>query len=328
MKHNLLIILFVLFVVACTPRSTDADSQNVSITTSAELWNPTNTFTPKPSSPASQTAATVRETITPTKQFTRAPSPTETPTPIPTFSTYQLSGALLLSVNGAAVVDEVVGPYNPEIIAINLTPGKPSEARVVVKGFGLSVSPDRRHLAYTTFGRGTLAIMDWNTGDPVEVKGAESNCLDWSPDSMRFTFLLGNRLLVSDLEGKTITLWEGPVDYYQEEGSKRIEEVFTRTECGHWIGQDRIVFKRFTGPMPKRIPFSSGYYWVPANTMSMAILKDDRVSLIDSSEQTDIDFDEIYKRRKKIRLENVIFLNISLGSFRYLNICVSISHRL
>jgi hypothetical protein len=192
----------------------------------------------------------------------------------------KFSGRLLLLAGDSPDGDDL----------IELTAGPDSTykySKITDKVFEAVASPDQTRLLYAT--KDEILLRDLRTGNVKSLVKGENYCLEWSPDSIRFSYkqklptnkkapegesASRTKLYVSDLEGKTKLIWEDLTVTYSAVSSAGQSSVLVRAAgesgCAHWIAPDRFIFDRFLGAAPSQ---TAGKLRKP-NTTTLAILSD------------------------------------------------------
>jgi hypothetical protein len=170
---------------------------------------------------------------------------------------------LLLSGDKTAGADLLEMTAAPDGLTYTYSP--------VTKGvFEAAPDPNRTRLLYAT--KDGILLRDLHSGDvKTLIKGDGGYCLAWAPDGNRFSYKQKSTLYVSDLQGKTKSVWEDPLE--KEDASPG---------CAHWIAPDRLIFDRFVGTAIKK-----GGELKP-NTTTLAVLGDS-VKLSDSERKWSIE---------------------------------------
>ncbi|MEK6334267.1 MAG: hypothetical protein AABM67_04905 [Acidobacteriota bacterium] len=155
-------------------------------------------------------------------------------------------------------------PNGADLIELTAAPtGSGYTHAVVTSGvFEAVASPDRTQLLYTT--RDELLLRDLGSGAVKPLLKGKNFCIDWAPDGNHFSLKQNaanseTRLLVSDLEGKTKSIWDDPYAHFgtsttgKSSGAARAAGTFG---CARWLAPDRLIFDRFIGGVGKQKPGS------------------------------------------------------------------------
>jgi hypothetical protein len=118
--------------------------------------------------------------------------------------------------------------------------GSASNYQVITSGiFEAVASPDQTKLAYLT--KDGIMLRDFGGGAVKSLIKGDSFCIAWATDGNHFSYRQysgdATKLFAADLDGNSKLILNDP------NGS---------TDCGVWVGSDRIVFDRFVGAAQKK----------------------------------------------------------------------------
>jgi hypothetical protein len=204
---------------------------------------------------------TLQPVSTPTR--TALPRPTVVPTDTAIPATSLFSGRLIVG-HSDGIFALVSDPATGEIQEIELYNMGDNE---------LAVSPDLHYLLYSNELGGT-GVVDLSTFERTYSTSSYWYCLQWAPDSNRFSFLSINtpRLNVFTLDPQNSeSIYSPPGESYTPKLSLTSSTYFGHVDCGYWIGENRVLFKSFTGPMPPEITLPDEPE-LDVNTTTLAIL--------------------------------------------------------
>lgn len=177
----------------------------------------------------------------------------------------------------------------------------------------VAISPDHRFLVSSDATTGTQ-MVDLSTYEVTTLFPDQVDCLQWSSNGTRLVYKLHQipLLYVDDLTSQTSTLiYEAPSASYL--GATQYGDV----RCPQWIGEDRLLFDRFSGEMPSMITIP-GAPELLANTTSLAILGNE-IQILDSPERlylVDVSADE---SKILISKQSQLYLVDSFNDFQNMN---------
>lgn len=192
------------------------------------------------------------------------PVPTITPTetPIPASSLFK----------GRLIVGHADG-----VFALESDPatGEIQKTEIYAAGENeLTVSPNGRYLLYSNEPEG-LGLIDLSTWEVTSLFPFGAHCLQWAADSRRFSAVGGliPILYVFHLNTETPEIisseriYISPADLYKSEGRSYAGDL----DCGYWVGENRLLFKSYRGPMPPQLTLP-GTPELDVNTTTLALL--------------------------------------------------------
>jgi hypothetical protein len=141
-------------------------------------------------------------------------------------------------------------------------------------GNELAVSPDQRFVLFSNERDGT-GLIDVSTWEMIPLFPLHVHCLQWAADGQRFSLVGGPIPILYvfhlDTEIPEVTssdrVFISPAELYASEGRSYAGDL----DCGHWVGENRLLFKSYRGPMPPEISLPDTPE-LDVNTTTLALL--------------------------------------------------------
>jgi hypothetical protein len=221
-------------------------------------------------------AILIYSAITPSSTQTPTPTPTHTPAPAPSFA-----GNLLLSFKGERTIYK---------LAFDANTGTTVRTPIFEEGDSAMLSTDGKYLfVYQQENRRVTMInlaSDEKTSFEIQEdlnsfgysyywmeRGLLGGGISISPDnrSICHTTDTGEIYLYSIPQNKSQVIYQAPSARYSPSDSSEVYLYYGEAVCGPWLGNDRFVIYRHTGPMPSEMPAGSGIGLEPDTTTIVTV---------------------------------------------------------
>ena len=141
-------------------------------------------------------------------------------------------------------------------------------------GNELAISPDQRFVLFSNERDGTGPI-DVSTWAMIPLFPLHVHCLQWAADGRRFSLVGGPIPILYvfhlDPEALEVTssdrVFISPAELYPAAGRSYAGDL----DCGYWVGENRLLFKSYRGPLPPEITLPDTPE-LDVNTTTLALL--------------------------------------------------------